>query len=358
MRFARRSKTEAYAAQDANRASTAPSIYDIRDTKQLAKAGPSELVALVPDRGRPPIVLPKRIPESIAGAIADAEMIHIHGHTGTAKTGFFEALAYVPENWKALCALRGIKYKPLRVFPVEMVVFDTISEMYYRRAIRDGQTYDEPSCIVNAILESKKVLDDVYPVIWLREIGRVSTAAIQGGLLNLMTQGFTRISDNAMVSGAGVAWFADSNYHTDATSTHILVTQDDALKRRWTVSIAFDFPSPEQEVEILRYLMKTKYLPATDEGLVLNIVELGGMLRTQRAQGNLLSLAPPTIYGYCAFIREAARDPHYPLPDVANLTLLGSANLEDREAAQALFCEVFGFRRETANSVAAGGDLV
>ena len=41
----------------------------------------------------------------------------------------------------------------------------------------------------------------------------------------------------------------------------------------------------------------------TGDDLIVKVVKLGTSIRKQRAEGKLLSVPPPTIYGYLAFLR-------------------------------------------------------
>jgi hypothetical protein len=79
--------------------------------------------------------------------------------------------------------------------------------------------------------------------------------------------------------------------------------------------------------------------------LIEKVVELGAKIRKQRQEGNLQSVIPPTIYGYQAFLRVAERLPHLDLRQIAMVTLLGNASLEDRQAAIGLVNQVFGLRK-------------
>ena len=45
--------------------------------------------------------------------------------------------------------------------------------------------------------------------------------------------------------------------------------------------------------------------------LIIKAVQLGQVIRRHRAEGNLQSLVPPTMYGYQAFVRMAT-DPAAP----------------------------------------------
>lgn len=317
-------------------------IHYITNKQALARAGTRDLVALHPLPGNPPIIKELWVLEVLGAGIIAGEFIHIHGETGTAKNALVEALTNVPENWEALCRHLNARYLPLKVYPVEMAVFETISELHFRRALSDGKTYDEPSCIVQSIREASTLVGAAYPVLWLRELGRTPTASVQGGLLNLMTKGLVRLNNNEMITGAGIAWLADSNYHTDDSSVHVLVVEDDALNRRWSLNLTFDYLTPEQDMEILRFHKQQGYLPDIDDELIAQVVNLGEKIREQRKKGALASLAPPTLYGYAAFLRAMHRHPRFTKQEVAEATLAGSATAKDRDDVRGLFAEVFG----------------
>jgi hypothetical protein len=79
--------------------------------------------------------------------------------------------------------------------------------------------------------------------------------------------------------------------------------------------------------------------------LIEKVVLLGNEIRRQRQEGNLQSISPPTIYGYQAFIRMARALPHLELRQIAMVTLLGNASLEDRTVAVGLCNRLFGLRK-------------
>ena len=81
------------------------------------------------------------------------------------------------------------------------------------------------------------------------------------------------------------------------------------------------------------------------EQLIEKVVELGAKIRKKRLEGNLLSVVPPTLCGYPAFLRVAQHLPHLDLRQVAMVTLLGNASLEDRQEALGLVNQVFGHRK-------------
>jgi hypothetical protein len=68
-------------------------------------------------------------------------------------------------------------------------------------------------------------------------------------------------------------------------------------------------------------------------------------------------VAPPTLDGYFAFLRMAHALHYLPVQEVANMTLLGSANPADREQLAGIFSEVFGIRRASRKDAVMGGEL-
>jgi len=64
--------------------------------------------------------------------------------------------------------------------------------------------------------------------------------------------------------------------------------------------------------------------------LIHKVVQLGQAVRRHRAEGNLRSLAPPTIYGYLAFLRMATALPHLNLQQLYK-SGLGTIFLTNRQ---------------------------
>jgi hypothetical protein len=324
--------------------------------EEFAKAGPGELVALPPRPGTPPMTVSKTTLEGLAHGIVSGAFIHVHGETGTGKSALLESLGGDADAWAALCSGMRLPFKPLRMFPIEMVLFETPAELYTRRAIRDGRTYDEESCLVHALREAAASAEQSYNLIWLREMGRVHSASVQGGLLNLITDGTIQLPNGNDIDAKSIAWVADSNYNADETAVHTVVELDNAIARRAVVNIPCDYLPPEDEVRIVCCFESMGYLPTTDEALVTKVVDLGQAIRVQRRQGNLASVAPPTLHGYFAFLRMAHALAHLPIQDVANMTLLGSASPSDREQLAGLFSEVFGVRKKSQKDALMGGE--
>jgi hypothetical protein len=322
-------------------------LFRLSQPEEYRKAGPSDLIEMLPVPGHHPIFLRKADLEALTFSICTFETCHLSGPTGTAKSSLLEALDRVPANFRALCAALGFSEMPLRLFPVEMVIYETPGELYQRRALREGTTFDEKSRLVECLEEACRLRSKAYPLIWLRELGRVHSPSVQGGLLDMMTRGDIILSDGTRINGQGISWVADSNYQAEQDATHTLVAFDDALKRRFSVNITLNYLSAEQEAQVVREILKSTS-PESDlsqrDGLIEKGVQLGHAVRRQKAEGNLLSVPAPTIWGYLAFLRMAVHLPHLTPQQVAMSTLLGLCSREDRKQVSAVLNEVFGLQ--------------
>jgi len=338
-------------------------VFRIWKDKELRKAGPTDLIRLLPAPGSHPLFIKKLQLETLVYAIVHHEFIHLSGPTGTAKSSLLEAMHTVPDNFDIVCKELGLSQKPLKIHHIEMATYEAPGELFQRRSLKDGTTFDEDSMLVRALENSEKSKDDQYPLIWLREMGRVHSSSVQGGLLNLMSKGYIRLPNGRHIDGSGIAWVADSNYQAENDSTHTLVTLDDALKRRFSVNLTLDYLSAEQEVEILRHLSSNgdgmeKLDGHDDAAMIINVVRLGNIIRRHRAEGELQSVPPPTIYGYLTFLRMATSLPHLSPQQIAELTMLGNAAIEDRKVVAAVLNEVFGLRQaDPDEDPAVGGNL-
>ena len=329
-------------------------IFPVDDSETYTMAGPEDFIRLLPIPGCTSIILPKWQIETLAYGMISSEFVHLSGPTGAAKTSVIESFHLVPENFKHLCRALGIPFKPLRLYPVEMVQFDTPGELLTRRALDNGSTYDEKSILVQALLDAHECRDVCYPTVWLCEIGRVHSASIQGGLLNLMTRNDIHLPGGKRIPGRGIAWIADSNYQAENDSTHTLVTFDDALRRRFTVNLTLDYPSASEEEMILKHLRDLEEIPPVEDELITKIVVLGQEIRKHKSEGNLPSVSPPTIYGYEAFLRMAHSMPHLNLRQLAIATLLGNASAEDNKRLAVVFSGVFSLQPQTDEATAVG----
>jgi MoxR-like ATPase len=213
-----------------------------------------------------------------------------------------------------------------------------------RRALTDGSTCDEDSEVVSAILEADRTRSAFYHLIYLREIGRTHSSSVQGGLLNLMTLDKISLPHGRKVQGKGIGWIADSNYQAASENVHTLVTFDDALKRRFTANITLNYLSAEDEELILDQIVHKTPGLKPDPELTAKIVALGNQIRSQRAEGNLQSLAPPSLYGYIVLFRKVQRLKHLDFKLHAMATLLGNASSTDLKLCNILVNQILGYK--------------
>jgi len=335
----------------------ATQVFCVDKPREYQKAGPSDLIKLLPVPNTNPLFLAKWIPETLVYGIVANEIVHLSGPTGSAKTSLIEALSLVPENFRAISEALGFPCKELKLYPIEMATYEAPGELYQRRALKNGCTYDELSGLVQALREAAKANGQYHHLIWLREIGRVHSASVQGGLLDIVTKGDIILPNGEHIDGRGIAWVADSNYQAESDATHTLVTFDDALRRRFTINLTLDYLSAEQEAQVLHHLVADGQLKPVNDALIAKIVRLGQVIRRHRSEGSLLSVPPPTIYGYLAFLRMVQALPHLSIQQVATATLLGNASPDDRKLSSGVFNEVFGLQAEQEDDPTKGGGL-
>jgi energy-coupling factor transporter ATP-binding protein EcfA2 len=230
------------------------SIFRVYKPAEYRKAGPDDLIELKPVPRQNPLFLPKWFLEVFAYAIANHEIIHVSGSTGSGKSSLIEALHLAPENFQAICAGLGFRPLPIKLYPIEMATFEAPGELYHRRSLKEGTTFDEPSRLVQALEDASQANGSFYPLVWLREMGRVHSSSVQGDLLNLMSKYDILLPDGRRLNCSKIAWVADSNYQAEGDSTHTLVTLDDALKRRFTISLTLDYLDPLQEIQVLNHI--------------------------------------------------------------------------------------------------------
>ena len=231
-------------------------VYHLDNPDEFRRAGPFDLIQLIPIPGQTPLFLFKWVLEILVSAIAAYEITHVSGPTGSAKSSVMDVLHRVPKNFQIVCEALGFKPLPIKLYPIEMATFEAPGELYQRRSLKGGTTFDEPSILVQALVDAVQANGCFYPLIWLREMGRVHSSSVQGGLLNLMSKSDILLPDGRRLDGSKIAWVADSNYQAEGDSTHTLVTLDDALKRRFTINLTMDYLDLPQEIQVLHHLLE------------------------------------------------------------------------------------------------------
>jgi hypothetical protein len=321
-------------------------VFRINKPYELRKAGPLDLIEMVPVPGTNPLYLPKVTLEIYTYGVIMCMLIHISGPTGTAKSSLIEAMA-LPANFFPICKSLGFPHKkPIKLYAAEMACFESPGELYQRRSLKEGTTYDEPSIVIKSLRDADKYKKTHHIVIWIKEMGRAHAPSVQGGLLDLMGKIIIRLPDGSTIDPSGIAWVCDSNYQAESDSIHTLVTLDDALKRRFSINLTMDYLAAEQEEQILHHLIRKWRLKQDLRMLVPKIVKLGQKIRHHRLEGNLQSATAPTIYGYEALFKMMDALPHLSLRDAVFHTILGNTSLEDSKTAMAVFNEIFGLQAE------------
>ena len=328
-------------------------VHCVENHNAFRQAGPRSFIRLRARPGQCPLILLKADLEALIAGIVHGERIHLSGPTGTGKTALVEALSH---NWRDLCAGLGFPYLPLRFRSIEMAIFEAPGELWLRRAVKDGTTYDEPSVLVRA-LEDASRHPRSHRFIWMREIGRAHSASVQGGLLDLMSKSHVQLPEGTLLDVRGIAWVADSNYQAVQDYTHTLVTLDVALARRFTVNITLDYFSAEQDAEILRdvypEVVQVSALDAAAEELIAKLVQLVQAARRYQAEGSLRSVPPPTFDAYFTSLRMARALPRWDVESIARYCLFGHASAEDRKLVAAILSEVLGLTIDTEEEMPA-----
>jgi len=329
-------------------------IFPVTDRDQYRKAGESDLIELLPAPGGNPLYLPRGILDSFVAGIVSHRFIHLSGPTGTAKTALINALRRVPGNFEAICEGLGFEVKPLKVFATPMSVFDSPGDFTQRRAAENGTTYDEPGILIKLLKKAAEAKGKAYPLLWLKEIGRVLSANIQSGLVEPASPETIDMPDGSTLDGSGIAWVADSNYQAEHDdSDYTLVTFDPALKRRFLINLTVPYLPSELELEVLKRLLQWKKIPF-DEELVGQVVVLGRAIRRHQAEGALHSVPAATIDRLLAFFEMVSLLPHLSHQWHIQATLLGHASTEDQKLIPSLLNEAFGLQMEEEDTVLAG----
>jgi hypothetical protein len=163
--------------------------------------------------------------------------------------------------------------------------------------------------------------------------------------------------DGRRLDGRAIAWVADSNYQAERDATHVLVTFDEALQRRFVNHLTLDYLAPEQEMQVVLRLAQEASIRIDEVDLVMRIIKLGQVIRRHRADGTLQSLSPPTIPAYLEMLEMTQTLPHWSLLQIAKATLLGNASRDDQKLIPGVFNEVFGMPPAAEDDVLMGGTL-
>ena len=129
-------------------------IYDIRDKDEYMAATPFDMIKMIPAKGNHSHYKYKYALDVVTFGICNKRSLHLSGPTGAGKSSMIEAITEVSENLELLCEYAGYEYKPPLLYEIEMVKFDTPGECHERTIIKNRETVDVPSEIIEALLDA------------------------------------------------------------------------------------------------------------------------------------------------------------------------------------------------------------
>jgi energy-coupling factor transporter ATP-binding protein EcfA2 len=324
-------------------------LYDIRDKEEYRAATPFDMIKLIPASGNHSHYKYKYALDIISFGICNQKSIHLSGPTGAGKSSLIEAITEEPENFKLLCEYSGYEYKPPHLYEIEMVKFDTPGECHERTVIKNRDTVVVPSEIIEALLDSQEKKKDHYPIVYFMEMGRVHTASIQGGLLNIVGKPHVKALDNQKIPTGNVCFIADSNYQAADDATYTLVTFDEALKRRFDINLSIPHFPEENQVHIMHDLVHDTLDKKPDVELIKNIIKLGQMISQYKAEGNLVSVTEPNPKGYLTCYEMIKTLPGIGINLAITNSMLGNAATDDLKLVDTSIQTVFYSHQITAD---------
>ncbi len=316
-------------------------IYDIRDKEEYRAAMPFDLIKLIPAVGNHSHYKYKYALDIMTFGICHQKSIHLSGPTGAGKSSLIEAITEEHENFRLLCEYSGIEYKPPLLYEIEMVKFDTPGECHERTMIKNRDTVDVPSAIIDALKDAQVTKKDHYPIVYFMEMGRVHSASIQGGLLNIVGKPHVKALDNQKIPTDNVCFIADSNYQAAGDATYTLVTFDEALKRRFDINLSIPHFPEENQVHIMHDLVYDTLDKTPDVELIKNIINLGQVIRQYKAEGNLVSVSEPNPKGYLTCYELIKNLPGIGVNLAVTNSMLGNAATEDLKLVDTSIQTVF-----------------
>ncbi len=333
-------------------------LYDIRDKNEYRAAMPFDMIKMIPAIGNHSHYKYKYALDIMTFGICHQKVIHLSGPTGAGKSSLIEAITEEPENFRLLCEYSGYEYKPPLLYEIEMVKFDTPGECHERTVIKNRDTVDVPSAIIEALLDAQKKKNEYYPIVYFMEMGRVHSASIQGGLLNIVGKPFVKAPDNQKIPTGDVCFIADSNYQAAGDATYTLVPLDEALKRRFDINLSISHFPEENQVHIMHDLVHETLDESPDVELIKNIVRLGQMIRQYKAEGNLVSVSEPNPKGCLTCYEMIKALPGIGINLAITNTMLGNVASDDMKLVDTSIQTLFYTHTITAEKFSAIEDVI
>ncbi|KPK43380.1 MAG: hypothetical protein AMK72_13390 [Planctomycetes bacterium SM23_25] len=278
----------------------------------------------------------------VADAMAHTKPVHLSGLSGTGKTHFLGSLLEVGENFDLLCAaLDAPRWPQLRMHRIPVGVYETPNEMFYLPRVENFTSVEEPQPVLRALMAAEEDAAALH-VVWLEELGRGITPAVQSSLLGLVGEQVIHEPRGRVFELPNVAFVCDSNYAANTAGQFVLYDLDQAVARRWLRRITMVPLALEHEGAVLKEIM-----PEATDTQVRQVVALAVGIRRKQSEGALRSIVPPTIDAELECLRGMCRG----LADVRTnvfTTLLGHCDPErDTDEAETVYAEAFGVQVKT-----------
>ncbi len=272
-----------------------------------------------------PLYVERWVLEALSFAIIFGEITHLSGPTGCGKSTLIN---HLPRNWKNLCRNLDVEYRPLKKLRVDL---KDAEQTNTRRALKNGNTFDEPVGLRLVFEEGLKHQSSHYVVIHIPEIGRFNhTNSVENGLINYL-QDDIMVDNVYLGTNENIAVILDSNLQAQ-TGEYNLDQPDLALQSRMTCHITLDYLSLSQEYGVVDKLAEGSLSPEE----IYQMVKFAHLVREKKRKGALRRVPMPTFRQYLSIIKRSKIERGFDLDRQLARTYYGTAPPEEYEMAETL----------------------
>ncbi len=307
---------------------------------QLRKASGTDLVAL-PNKGSSlpfyymPVV---RLKEFVHSILEPGSRVFINGNTGTGKT---EGLHVIVNNWRLVLRILGINSAPknAHLLHVNLSAVQGIDELFRRRSIRNGNTYDEMQPALATLKQALRLQEDPdnIAIWWLSELLRC-LPEIQHGILGMIQNRIFDDQGKYIGDGSSLRIVCDSNFGASEHGDYVGLAQfDGALSARMTANLNWDYLPFKDELEILMCIVSHEI--EDREAILYSMLAFCHEIRkTKIKKGDFASIPYPNMRSYLSFIRKLEKG-IFEIEDLYRIVFYGSGTPNDQVKARAIALE-------------------